>query len=58
MLPTNLMHAVDALEHSELFRQRFGEKFVDYLVHIKRTEIARFLSDVTDWEHREYFDMF
>jgi glutamine synthetase len=58
MLPTNLMVAVDALEHSQLFRQRFGERFVDYLVHIKRAEIARFLSEVTDWEHREYFDVF
>lgn len=58
MLPTNLMDAVDALERSQLFRQRFGEKFVDYLVHIKRAEIARFLSNVTDWEHREYFDLY
>ncbi len=57
MLPTNLMDAVDALEGSQLFRKRFGERFVDYLVHIKRAEIARFLSDVTDWEHREYFDI-
>jgi len=58
MLPTNLIDAVDALENSQLFRQRFGEEFVDYLVHIKRAEIARFLSEVTDWEHREYFDVF
>jgi glutamine synthetase len=57
MLPTNLMDAVDALEHSKLFRQRLGETFVNYLVHIKRAEIARFLSEVTDWEHREYFDV-
>ncbi|WP_337659819.1 glutamine synthetase family protein [Anderseniella sp. Alg231-50] len=58
MLPTNLMDAVDALEASQLFRRRFGEKFVDYLIHIKRAEIARFLSEVTDWEHREYFDLY
>lgn len=58
MLPTNLMHAVDALAGSQLFRQRFGDRFVDYLVHIKRAEIARFLSEVTDWEHREYFDLY
>ncbi len=58
MLPTNLMQAVDALERSQLFRQRFGNRFVDYLIHIKRAEIARFLSEVTDWEHREYFDVF
>ncbi|MGI9513643.1 MAG: glutamine synthetase family protein [Anderseniella sp.] len=58
MLPTNLMEAVDALEQSKLFRQRFGDQFVDYLVHIKRAEIKRFLSEVTDWEHREYFDLY
>ena len=40
MLPTNLMDAVDALEHSKLFRQRLGETFVNYLVHIKRAEIV------------------
>ncbi len=58
MLPTNLLDAVDALDSSQVFRQRFGDKFVNYLVHIKRAEIARFLSEVTDWEHREYFDVF
>jgi hypothetical protein len=25
---------------------------------IKDAEVARFLSEVTDWEHREYFEMF
>ena len=40
------------------FREAFGDRFVDYIVHIKRAEIARFLSNVTDWEHREYFEMF
>ena len=24
----------------------------------KEAEIARFLSEVTDWEHREYFELF
>ncbi len=57
MLPTNLIDAVNALERSQLFRQRFSGKFVDYLIEIKRAEIARFLSQVTDWEHREYFDV-
>ena len=57
-LPTNLMDAVAALDDSALFREAFGERFVDYILHIKRAEIARFLSTVTDWEHREYFDMF
>jgi glutamine synthetase len=46
------------LDGSDLFRNRFGNQFIDYLVHIKRAEIARFLSEVTDWEQREYFDIF
>jgi glutamine synthetase len=57
-LPTNLMDAVQLLDDSALFREAFGDRFVDYIVHIKRAEIARFLSNVTDWEHREYFEMF
>jgi glutamine synthetase len=58
MLPTNLMDAVAALDRSKLFRQCFGDQFVDWLVHIKQAEISRFLSEVTDWEQREYFDIF
>jgi glutamine synthetase len=58
MLPTNLMDAVAALDGSKLFRHRFGDRFVDWLVHIKQAEISRFLSEVTDWEQREYFDIF
>lgn len=57
-LPTNLMDAVTELDKSTVFREAFGDQFVDYLLHIKRAEIARFLSTVTDWEHREYFEMF
>lgn len=57
-LPTNLMDAVTALDQSATFRAAFGDQFVDYLLHIKRAEIARFLATVTDWEHREYFEMF
>ena len=57
-LPTNLMDAVTALDNSAMFRGAFGDQFVDYLLHIKRAEIARFMSTVTDWEHREYFELF
>lgn len=57
-LPTNLMDATAALDGSALFRDAFGDAFVDYILHIKRAEIARFLSNVTDWEHREYFELF
>ena len=57
-LPTNLMDAVTALDESTMFRQALGNRFVDYFLHIKRAEIARFLSTVTDWEQREYFELF
>ncbi len=57
-LPTNLMDAIGALDNSDLFRDALGSQFIDYFLHIKRAEIARFLSTVTDWEHREYFEIF
>lgn len=57
-LPTNLMDAVDALDGDGFFRGAMGDAFVDYLVTIKRAEIARFLDSVTDWEQREYFELY
>lgn len=57
-LPASLMDAVDALDRSALFRTAFGDRFIDYIVTLKRFEISRFLSEVTDWEHREYFSLY
>lgn len=57
-LPRSLMDSVAALKQDELFRGALGEQFVDYIVTIKEAEIGRFLSEVTDWEHREYFEIF
>ena len=57
-LPGSLREAVAALRESRFYRERLGDRFVDYIVAIKEAEIARFLGDVTDWEQREYFDMF
>lgn len=57
-LPGSLMDAVAALRDSGLFRKAFGDTFVDYMVALKQSEISRFLSHVTDWEHREYFEIF
>jgi glutamine synthetase len=58
LLPRSLMEATAALKNSALFRKTLGDAFVDYLVKIKEHEIERFLSAVTDWEHREYFEVF
>ena len=57
-LPRSLMEAVTALRQSDLFREQLGDRFVEYILGIKEAEIARFLSEVTDWEHREYFELF
>ena len=50
--------AVFALNDDPFFREALGAAFVDYYVHIKNAEIERFQAEVSDWEHREYFEMF
>lgn len=57
-LPNSLMQAIDALDQSAALRTGFSDRFVDYYLKLKRSEIARFLSYVTDWEHREYFELY
>jgi glutamine synthetase len=64
-LPKTLEEALAALAENACFRTAFGKAFVDYYVAIKRFEIARAekdgggssATDVTGWEHREYFDL-
>ena len=58
LLPKSLREAVSVLNDDPFFRQAFGAAFVDYYAHIKNAEIARFEAEVSDWEHREYFEMF
>ena len=58
LLPTTLQEALDALDVNEMYRKQLGDQFIDYFLHIKRAEVARFFSEVTDWEHREYFEMY
>ncbi len=59
MLPASLVEAITELRQSALFRTEFGDAFVDYLLTIKEFEVHRFLSEeVTDWEQREYFELF
>jgi glutamine synthetase len=57
-LPKSLGEALDALKADTFFREKFGSGFVDYYLHIKNAEIERFQAEVSDWEHREYFEMF
>lgn len=57
-LPASLMESVDALRTSKLFRDGLGDQVVDYILGLKQSEIQRFLEHVTDWEHREYFEIY
>jgi glutamine synthetase len=57
-LPASLAEAVAALRADAFFREQLGGGFVDYLCTIKDAEIARFQAEVTEWEQREYFEMF
>lgn len=58
MLPTTLTQALDALENSSVYRDAMGETFIKYLIEIKRSEIRRYELEVSEWEQREYFDIF
>jgi glutamine synthetase len=57
-LPRSLEEAVAALKADEALQAGLGTAFVDYYCRIKEAEIARFNLEVSDWEHREYFDLF
>jgi glutamine synthetase len=58
LLPKSLREAVFALEEDPFFRRAMGATMVDYYVHIKNAEIERFQAEVSEWEQREYFEMF
>ncbi|MGP6170073.1 glutamine synthetase family protein [Microbacterium sp. A204] len=57
-LPSNLGEAVDALEADGTFRSALGDVVVDWFATIKRAEFIRYQRHVSDWEQREYFDIF
>jgi glutamine synthetase len=68
-LPTSLREAIEALAADPLYRSKMGDRFVDYMVAMKMSEVVRFETylkqhqsgnsdEVTDWEQREYFRLF
>jgi len=57
-LPRTLDEALQHLRADKAMRDGFGAAFVDYFCRIKEAEIARFNLEVSDWEHKEYFDLF
>jgi glutamine synthetase len=57
-LPATLAEALECLKADSVLCEGLGQPFVDYYCRIKQAEIARFNAEVSDWEHREYFDLF
>lgn len=57
-LPKTFPDAIDAFASGSLYRARWGDDFVTYLLTLKRAELSRFFAEVTDWEQREYFEIF
>jgi glutamine synthetase len=58
LLPKSLGEALRALRDDACLAEGFGQDFVDYYLRIKEAEVARFQSEVTEWEQREYFELF
>jgi glutamine synthetase len=52
-----LSEALAALRADADLRAALGDEFVSYYVRLKEAEVARFNLEVTEWEHREYFDL-
>jgi len=57
-LPKTLAEALCCLRQDKVLCDGLGQDFVDYYCRIKEAEIARFNLEVSDWEHREYFDLY
>ncbi len=61
-LPISLSAALDILRADSVFAKGFGSDFVHYFTHIKHHEIARHAAAIaasqSDWEQREYFELF
>ena len=57
-LPESLLAAIDAFGASELYREAFGDGFVDYLCTIRRAEWDRYHLAISAWEQQEYFGIY
>jgi glutamine synthetase len=66
LLPRSLSEAIGHLNASKVLRDGMGSAFVDYYCRIKEAEVERFTlatkdagddREVSEWEHREYFDL-
>ncbi|RKX52143.1 MAG: type I glutamate--ammonia ligase, partial [Thermotoga sp.] len=57
-LPGTLQEATYEFEHSSLMKEVLGESVFEKLIKTKKGEWHRFSSSVTDWERREYLELY
>ncbi|MCX7959953.1 MAG: glutamine synthetase family protein [Burkholderiales bacterium] len=57
-LPRTLEEAIGELRRDTVLCAALGAEFVDYYCRVKDAEVARFNLEVSDWEQREYFELF
>jgi len=57
-LPHSLPEALQCLRADDYLCEQYSHDFVAYFCHLKEAELARFNQAVTEWEQREYFDLF
>lgn len=58
LLPKTLDEALAALTEDRCLAEGFGQGFIDYYLTIKRAELARYHTEVSEWEQKEYFELF
>jgi glutamine synthetase len=57
VLPKTLMEATNIMRSSEVANEILGEKFVTHFADSREWEWQQFLSKVTDWEMKRYFEV-
>lgn len=57
-LPRTLESALESLVMDTSMRSLLGEEFVHLFTTVKQFELARFWEHVTDWEQREYMEVY
>lgn len=58
LLPRSLPDAMESLKADSYLCDSLGQRFVNYYCHIKNAELERFNLEVSEWEQREYFNLF
>ncbi len=56
--PQTLDSALDALEADSALRDMLGVEFIRVFTAMKRFELDRFHAHVTDWEIKEYLELY